>query len=47
MPNREVVCEKVVTGTREVTRQKAIAFEEETVTEEVIEYRCTEPLLKD
>lgn len=43
---RPSVCERVVTGTREVTKVVPTATEEVTVTEDVVEWICT-PLLAD
>ena len=41
---RDQVCRRVVTGTREVTKEIPTAVEEVTITEEIVEWVC-EPLL--
>ena len=43
--NREKVCTKVVVGKKTVARQVPIAYELKNVEEEIIEWRCTDPVL--
>lgn len=43
---RDAVCERVVTGTREVTKTVPVQTEEVTVTEDVVEWRC-KPLIAE
>lgn len=44
--NRSEVCERVVVGTKTVTRPVMVQQGEETVEVEIKEWRCVEPLLK-
>ena len=43
---RHVVCTPKVIGIRTVTKKTPIAFKEETVEEEIIEWECPKSLLK-
>lgn len=43
--SRNEVCERVVTGTREVVKQVPTAFEAQTVVEEIVEWRCDDSIL--
>ena len=42
---REQVCTKVVVGQKTVARQVPVAYELKNVTEDVIEWRCSDPIL--
>lgn len=44
--DRDEVCERIVTGQREVTKEVVTAVETVTVTEDIVEWRCS-PLLAD
>lgn len=45
--DRDEVCERIVVGEREVTKTVAVKTEEVTVTEDIVEWRCSPLLAED
>jgi hypothetical protein len=43
--NRETVCKAVVVGQKQVKERVAVAYEEQIKTVDVVEWRCTDPVL--
>lgn len=44
--NREAVCERVVVGQRTVSKEVPVAYEEREVTEDVVEWRCDDGIMR-